>query len=134
LEYHIYLISNNAFPTWVYHSKLSSFHSRFKVCILEFSYLSYSQQFICHLNFHSTIYKVLKLEALKFRGCNLVFIDLFCFRKYHLLSIPSLRFANLSFHICLVSNIYLPFESFTLKSMSFHICFVSKNLSTTWVW
>jgi hypothetical protein len=65
---------------------------------------------------------------LKFRGCNLVFIDLFCFQKYHLVFIPSLGFANLSFHVYLISNIYLPFESFI-----FHIYIVSKNLSTTWV-
>jgi hypothetical protein len=57
---------------------------------------------------------------LKFRGCNLVFIGMFCFQQYHLVSIPSLGFANLNFHICLVCNIYLSFEYFILKSMSFH--------------
>jgi hypothetical protein len=103
--------------------KLLGFQFRFKGSISKFSYLSYSQKSICHLNFHSIIYKVLKLEALKFRYCNLVYIYMFCFQEFCLVSIPNLKFANLSFHICLISNIYLPFESFILKSMSFHICF-----------
>jgi hypothetical protein len=82
--------------------ELSCFHSKFKVCKLEFSYLSCSLKFTCHLSFHFQIYKVFKWEALIFKGCSLVFVDLFCFKKYQLVSILGLGFANLSFHICLI--------------------------------